>query len=234
MCIYRLPRGESVIGPRSRCPKCGTILGARDLVPVLSYALARGRCRYCGEKLSVFYPAIEVGTGALFLLVVLRHGITPRTLGHLALASMVAVAAGIDLGHGVIPDRLTLPGMAVGVVTGAFGGASELVSRVAGLVACGGLVLVVAALSRGGMGGGDVKLMAVVGSFLGPWGGLASFMMACLSGAAVGLVLVALGRKSRKDEVPFAPFIALGTMVVCISGDWAVRLAFPWLGSAPP
>ena len=232
VCVRRLPRGKSVVSPRSHCPECGTTLGPLELVPVLSYLLLRGRCRHCGKKISIFYPAMEVGVGLIFLLIVVGRGATVRTLNYLVLASLVVVAAGIDLNHGVIPDRLTLPWMAVGVAAGALGGLREVTMRIVGLFACGGLVFLIALLSRGGMGGGDVKLMALVGSFLGPWGGLASFMVACFIGAAVGIGLIVAGLKKRKDEIPFGPFIAAGAIIVCISGTWVLRLVFPWLGQA--
>ncbi|MDI7246022.1 MAG: prepilin peptidase [Bacillota bacterium] len=230
VCIHRLPGGESVVWPRSHCPKCKAMLGPAELVPVLSYILLRGRCRHCGERISLFYPAMEVGVGLIFLLIVMGRGATVGTFNYLVLASLVVVAAGIDLGHGVIPDRLTLPWMVVGVAAGALGGLREVAMRMVGLFACGGLVFLIALLSRGGMGGGDVKLMALVGSFLGPWGGLASFMIACFIGAAVGIALMAAGLKRRKDEIPFGPFIAAGAIIVCISGTWVIRLVFPWLG----
>ncbi len=229
-CIHRLPRGESVVRPRSHCPKCGATLGPLELVPVLSYTLLRGRCRHCADKIPVFYPAMEVGVGLVFLLIVMGRGATVGTLNYLVLASLLVVAAGIDLNHGVIPDRLTLPWMAVGVAAGALWGLHEVAMRAIGLVVCGGLVFVIAVLSRGGMGGGDVKLMALVGSFLGPWGGLASFVIACFIGAAVGVGLIITGLKKRKDEIPFGPFIAAGAIIVCISGTWVIRLVFPWLG----
>jgi len=220
------------VSPRSHCPECGTTLGPLELVPVLSYLLLRGRCRHCGKKISISYPAMEVGVGLIFLLIVVGRGATVWTLNYLVLASLVVVAAGIDLNHGVIPDRLTLPWMAVGVAAGALGGLREVTMRIVGLFACGGLVFLIALLSRGGMGGGDVKLMALVGSFLGPWGGLASFMVACFIGAAVGIGLIVAGLKKRKDEIPFGPFIAAGAIIVCISGTWVLRLVFPWLGQA--
>lgn len=230
--MERLPRGESVIWPRSHCPKCGAALGPLELIPVLSYVALRGRCRHCGERISAFYPLVEVGVGLVFLLIVIGRGTTAEVLNYLVLASLVVVAAGIDLRHGVIPDRLTLPWTVVGVAAGAFWGLHGVAVRAVGTIVCGGLVFLIATLSRGGMGGGDVKLMALVGSFLGPWGGLASFMLACFVGAAVGVGLIAARLKKRRDEIPFGPFIALGAIVVCIAGDRVIPLLFPWLTQA--
>lgn len=215
--------------PPSHCPRCGVKLGALELLPVVGYAVLGGRCRRCGGRISVFYPAMEIGVGLIFAFIVLSRGVAPVALSYLILASLVVVAAGIDLCHRVIPDKLTVPWMAVGVLTGMFGGLPEMATRVIGLVTCGGLVCLIVLVSRGGMGGGDVKLMALVGSFLGPLGGIASFMIACFAGAIVGIALLALGIRSRKDEIPFAPFIAAGAVAVCVSGTWALRVVFPWL-----
>jgi leader peptidase (prepilin peptidase)/N-methyltransferase len=167
--------------------------------------------------------------GLVFLLMVETRGVGAETLSRLALASLVVVAAVIDLNHGVIPDRLTLPWTAVGVAVGATGGFPQVAARIAGLLLCGGLVLLIAVLSRGGMGGGDVKMMALVGSFLGPWGGLASFMTACVLGALTGVWLILAGLKKRRDAIPFAPFIAAGAIIVSVSETWVVRVLFPWL-----
>lgn len=219
-----------MVWPRSHCRKCGAALGPLELVPVLSYVALRGRCRHCGEGIPIFYPVMEVGMGLVFLLIVMGRGMTTGALNCLVLASLVVVAAGIDLNHGVIPDRLTLPWMVAGVAVGALWGPHEFTMRAVGLAVCGGLVFLIAILSHGGMGGGDVKLMGLVGSFLGPWSGLASFIIACFTGAAVGVGLIAAGLRKRKDEVPFGPFIALGTITVCVAGDRVVNLLFPWLG----
>lgn len=177
----------------------------------------------------MFYPAIEIGVGAVFALVVAGRGLGPSSAACLVLASLAIVAAGVDLERGVIPDALTIPWMAVGVASGALAGAAAATSRVLGLVACGGTAFLIALASRGGMGGGDVKMMALVGSFLGPWGGLAAFVIASVAGALVGIVLVAMRARSRKDEIPFGPFIAAGAICVCIWGERAIRLVFPWL-----
>jgi leader peptidase (prepilin peptidase)/N-methyltransferase len=201
-----------------------------DLIPVLGYVLTWGRCRHCGERVSIWYPVLEIGCGLLYAGALGKHGFTLSAANFLILISLAVVAAGIDLEHRVIPDRLTIPWMVVGLLMGAFfRGFQGILSRVLGLLACGGLVFLIAVLSRGGMGGGDVKFMALVGSFLGFLGGITSFVLACIIGAIVGVILIVLGIKSRKDEIPFGPFISVGTIIVCIFGDRIIPLVFPWL-----
>ena len=230
VCIDRMPRGESVVAPGSHCPKCGAQLGTVELIPIIGYLLIWGRCRHCGERVSIWHPVLEVGCGLLYAGVFGKYGFTLPAVNALILISLAVVAAGIDLGHRVIPDRLTMPWMVVGLLMGAFfGGFQGILSRALGLLACGGLVLLIAVLSRGGMGGGDVKFMALVGSFLGFLGGLTAFVVACIIGAIVGVILIVLGIKSRKDEIPFGPFISLGTIFVCLFGDRVIPLVFPWL-----
>ena len=230
VCIHRIPRGQSPVAPRSHCPKCGAELGAVELVPIIGYLLIWGRCRHCGERVSPWHPALEAGCGLLFAKVLSSQGLTLSAMNSLILISLAVVAAGIDLQHKIIPDVLTLPWIVVGLVMGLFsGGIQGVFSRALGLLASGGLVFLIAIVSRGGMGGGDIKFMALVGSFLGVLGGLTSFVIACIIGAVVGVVLIALGIKSRRDEIPFGPFISLGTIIVCIFGERIIPLVFPWL-----
>ena len=230
VCIHRIPRGESPVAPRSHCPKCGAQLGAAELIPITGYVFIWGRCRHCRERVSVLYPILEVGCGLLFARVLGAEGFTLSAVNSLILISLAVVAAGIDFQHRIIPDIVTLPWMAVGLVIAAFsGGIQGVFSRALGIVGCGGLVFLIAIISRGGMGGGDVKFMALIGSFLGVPGGLTSFVIACVIGAIVGVILIVSGIKSRKDEIPFGPFISLGTIMVCVFGERLIPMVFPWL-----
>ena len=231
VCIYRIPRGESPVAPRSHCQKCGAQLSATDLIPVIGYVLIWGRCRHCRERVSISHLILEVGCGLLFAKVLGTEGFTLSAANSLILISLAVVAAGIDFQHRIIPDVLTLPWMLVGLVIGAIsGGIQGVFSRALGIVGCGGLVLLIAIISRGGMGGGDVKFLALVGSFLGVPGGLTSFVIACIIGAIVGVILIVFGIRSRKDEIPFGPFISIGAIMVCIFGERLIPMVFPWLG----
>ncbi|HXL03750.1 MAG: prepilin peptidase [Firmicutes bacterium] len=230
VCIHRIPRGESLIMPRSYCPKCRAELRPAELIPIIGYILIWGRCRHCGERVSPWHPLLEAGCGLLFAKILSAQGFTVSAINSLVLISLAVVAAGIDFRHKIIPDIMTLPWMVVGLVIGLFsGGIQGVFSRVLGLAACGGLVFLIAIVSRGGMGGGDIKLMALVGSFLGVLGGLTSFIIACIIGAIVGVILIALGIKSRRDEIPFGPFISLGTIITCIFSEQVIPVIFPWL-----
>jgi leader peptidase (prepilin peptidase)/N-methyltransferase len=217
--IWRLPRGESVLYPPSHCPSCQHRLGARDLVPVLSWVLLRGRCRYCGSAVPVSYPLVEAVTGVIFAALVAVHGLHLRTAAYAVLATILITAAGTDMRSRLIPNRLTLPAIAFALTWSAAVRVPHLTSSLLGLAIAGGLFLVIAILSRGGMGGGDVKLAAAAGAFLGLQYSLLGLFLAFILGAVVGLVLMALGKKKRRDYIPFAPFIAAGCLAAMLFGD---------------
>jgi leader peptidase (prepilin peptidase)/N-methyltransferase len=218
----RLPEGESLWGPRSRCPACRTTIRAVDNVPVLSYLLLKGRCRACGKGISWRYPAVEI-LGALVLLMTLRMSPGPQEAAFSAVFSLSLVAVlFIDLDWQIIPDLITLPGTVLGILAGLWldGG---ILPRLLGSCA-GGLGLL--ALIRGyklatgieGMGMGDVKLMAMVGAFLGWQGAVAVLLLGSLSGSLVGLALLALGRAKRQTALPFGTFLAPAAWVVLFWG----------------
>lgn len=225
--VWRLPRGESVVFPPSHCPSCGHRLAARDLIPVLSWFLLRGRCRYCRAPIPASYPLVEAVTGCAFAALVAVHGVHWRTAGYAVLAVILITAAGTDVRQRLIPNRLTVPAIAFALAWSAAVRVPHLTSSLLGLAIAGGLFLVIALLSRGGMGGGDVKLAAAVGAFLGLRYSLLGLFLAFIFGAVVGLVLMALGRKKRKDYIPFAPFIAAGCLTAMLFGEpilqWYLR-----------
>lgn len=231
--IHRLPRGESIVRPASRCPGCGRPIRAPDNIPVLSWLLLRGRCRSCGMRISAVYPAVELLTAALFVLYLRRFGPTWGLIPQLALASAMIAVVFIDLEHWIIPDAITLPGMGAGLL------ATPLLPHtlqegVIGLVGGGLFFYLVAEISfrilkREGIGGGDIKLAAMMGAFLG-WRLLTvAIFLALLTGSAVGLALMAAGKRGRKDAIPFGPFLASGTV---LAGLWGERLIGWYLGLA--
>lgn len=226
--IWRLPRGEPVAYPPSHCPSCRHRLPLRDLVPVLSWVLLRGRCRYCHAPIPVSYPLVEAVTGATFAALAAVHGLHWRTAGYAILATILITAAGTDMRMRLIPNRLTIPAIAFALAWSAAVRVPHLTSSLLGLTIAGGLFLVIALLSRGGMGGGDVKLAAAVGAFLGLQYSLLGLFLAFIFGALVGLVLMALGKKRRRDYLPFAPFIAAGCLAAMLFGDpilqWYLRI----------
>jgi leader peptidase (prepilin peptidase)/N-methyltransferase len=231
--VYRLPRGESVIRPRSRCPACGAEIGARDNVPVLSWLLLRGRCRRCGERISVEYPLLELTTAALVVVAAIRYP-NPWQAGLVGglLALMPGIAL-IDLRHRIIPNRLTYPSLVlfsvVIVLARVIGGVGDPARAAIGLLLYGGILFVVAVVSRG-MGMGDVKLAALIGLVLGSLGlrfvGVAAGAAIAFGGLG-GVVALAMG-KGRKSAIPFGPYLAAGAVV---AGIWGEQMASWYTGS---
>lgn len=229
--IARLPEGRSIVSPGSACPRCGTPIRWYDNIPVLSFLALRGRCRGCGEAIAWRYPLVELTTALLFGLVFLSRGPGTTLVSGLLLASALVAVTGIDLDHQVIPDVLTLPGILVGLVLGVATGVPPWRDALIGVLVGGGLFFVIIVASRGGMGGGDMKLGAMLGAFLGWQALLLAVLVAVLTGGVVAIALLVLGRKGRKDAVPFGPFLALGGMVGFLHGE---RLIDWYLGAFVP
>jgi len=222
---YRLPRHESLLRPRSRCPSCGTPVRPYDNVPILSYLLLRGRCRSCSTAISSRYPLVEALTAALCVGVLLAHRSAAGIALSLALVLLVIPAALIDLEHRIIPNRLTALGAVLALAIGsALDPAGEPERLIAGASA-GGLLLIAALAYPGGMGMGDVKLAAVMGLFLGR-AVAPAIMIALLAGVLVGVAVIARkgARQGRKTAVPFGPFLALGAVVAVFAGQDIVSL----------
>jgi leader peptidase (prepilin peptidase)/N-methyltransferase len=222
--VHRMPAGESVSRPRSRCPSCGNQIRARDNVPVLSWLLLRGRCRDCGAKISPVYPLIELATGGLFVAAALVVD-DPWVAALFApfLGMLVAVAV-IDLRHKIIPNRLTYPAvlLAAGylVVAALAGAPVDLVDALIGFLAYGGGLLVVALIAPRGMGMGDVKLAALVGLVLGAVGlryVAVAAGLGILVGGVVAIVALFFGA-TRKTGLPYGPSLAVGAAVAALAG----------------
>jgi leader peptidase (prepilin peptidase)/N-methyltransferase len=231
--VYRLPAGESVIRPRSKCPACGAEIGARDNVPVLSWLLLRGRCRRCGERISVEYPLLELTTAAFVVLAAIRY---PNPWQAALVGGLLALMPGIaliDLRHRIIPNRLTYPSLLlfslVVVLARVIGGVGDPARAGIGLLLYGGILFVVAVVSRG-MGMGDVKLAALIGLVLGSLGlrfvGVAAGAAIAFGGLG-GVVALAMG-KGRKSAIPFGPYLAAGAVV---AGIWGEQIASWYIGS---
>jgi leader peptidase (prepilin peptidase) / N-methyltransferase len=222
--IHRLPAGQSLVKPRSRCPGCERPIAPYDNVPVFSWLLLRGRCRGCGQPISARYPLVELVTALLFAAIALVRGLDADLLLELPFAAMLVAVAGIDLQHRIVPNRILLP-LAVWGVAGAAlvrtGDLPELLAAGAGAFA---FLLVAALVHPAGMGMGDVKLAGVMGLYLGV-SVVPALLVAFLSGSIVGIAIMARrGTSARKQGVPFAPFMALGGIVGLLAGPELVQL----------
>ena len=225
---HRLPRGLSIVGPRSQCPSCGRQVAAYDNVPVFSYLLLRGRCRHCRVRISVRYPAVELGVGSAFLatVLVLWDDPTQLVLGLVFVATLAAVTL-TDLERRIIPNRILLVSAFLGIAIAVVGDPGSLAQRAIWAAAAGGLLLLTALAYPKGMGMGDVKLAAVMGLFLGDAVAVA-LLVGFFSGALVGLSMILReGGSARKRGIPFGPFLALGGVVGLLAGDemldWYLR-----------
>jgi leader peptidase (prepilin peptidase) / N-methyltransferase len=217
--IVRLPEGRSLVDPGSACGACGTAIAWHDNVPLLSFVALRGRCRACGIAIPWRYPVVEAATGALFGLATLRFGATPELAIALVLLALLVVITGIDLRHQIIPDVITLPGIGIGLVANLATGRLPWLDPVLGVAVGGGIFFVIILASRGGMGGGDMKLGAMLGAFLGWQVTLLSILLSVLLGGAIALVLLASGLRGRKEPIPFGPFLSLGGAIGLFWGD---------------
>ena len=222
--IHRLPRGESLVRPASRCPSCGAAVKPYDNIPVVSWLLLRGRCRNCGTSISARYPIVEALTAAAFAGAALTRGVDDDLALWLPFAAVLIAVAGIDLDHRIIPNKIVLPAAVWGLVaTILFRPDNIDDSLIAGGIAFTALFLAALAYPAG-MGMGDVKLAGVMGIYLGS-GVAPAMLVAFLAGSIVGIAIIAReGRDARKKGVPFGPFLALGGLVGILAGPELVDL----------
>ena len=223
--IHRVPQRESIVSPPSRCPRCGTPIRPLDNIPLVSFLLLRGRCRRCREPISWRYPLVEALMAALAVAVVVAFPDWLSRLAALALVFLLVVITFIDLDHQLIPDRISLPGIAVGLVFAALLG--RAVPSLLSALGAGALIATIVIVSRGGMGGGDVKLAALMGAFLG-WPGIAvALFSGFMVGGLIGMTLLALRLRGRKDPIPFGPALAAGALVGLFWGEAIARWYWP-------
>jgi len=223
VCIYRLPREQSVVYNPSHCPGCGRRLGVLDLVPLLSYVLLKGRCRYCNEKISARYPLVELITALFFVVAYQFWGWQWQTVAMWVFFAVLITASAIDYQHKIIPDEIIVAGFVLGLPLVFLAGSSKLVDGLIGFFVAGLLFLIIAVVSKGGMGGGDIKLSALMGLFLGWPGIIVALFSSFLLGGLSSITLMALGLRGRKDVVPFGPYLALGGVVAAFCAEWIIR-----------
>jgi leader peptidase (prepilin peptidase)/N-methyltransferase len=229
VCIVRLPADQSVVSPPSRCPRCGKPVEWRDNIPVLSWILLGGKCRGCREPISVLYPLVELGTAVLWGVMAWRYGLSVEALKGALFGTLLLGIALTDARQYIIPNEFTYGGLAIGLILSAAGGLSAVLAALVGAAVGFGILWVVGVAGRWAfkeeaMGGGDIKMMAMVGSFVGWQGVLLTIFLGALAGTAIFLPLTLIGKKKL---VPFGVFLAIGAAVTFVVGpaiiDWYRR-----------
>ena len=224
VCIYRLPQHLSLVFPGSQCPCCQETLRPWQNIPLLSYVLLGGRCATCKTAISPRYPLVELGNGLLYVWLYHHYHFSVQTMVFALLATALLIVSCIDIAHTIIPDAITLPGIVVGLSTSLWLTPVGIGNAVLGVFMGGGLFLLIAVLSvvilqREGMGGGDIKLIAMIGAFLGWHAVLVTIFLGAVLGALVGTVLMLLRHQGSKEPVPFGPFLAIGALLAMVWGD---------------
>lgn len=225
--IARLPRGESIVSPPSRCPRCKTPIRPWDNVPVLSWLLLGGRCRSCRKPISWRYPIVELTAGILLWLLARRAENPAVLLPHALFLLALLAVAWIDFDTRTIPDALTIPGVGLGLAASLFG-PPGLVAALAGAATGGFSLWLVGALYERatgvpGMGGGDVKLAAMMGAFLGMGGVFGAIFLASFAGSLFGLLLIARGKGGKRSAIPFGTFLAPSAVALLLYGETLFR-----------
>jgi leader peptidase (prepilin peptidase)/N-methyltransferase len=223
VCIYRLPRGLSPVRPRSGCPKCGHMLAWYENIPVVSYLVLRARCRECRTPISPIYPIIEIVTGAVFLAAYVWYGPGPLLIVRLVFAWAMIVLFVIDLQHQILPNVITLPGIIVGVLANALAGPGWVASLIGAAVGAGSLFAIAEIYYRvrheEGMGMGDVKMLGMIGAFLGWKLVLVTLVLSSFIGSLVGVFVLIAKKESLKYAMPYGTFLAIAALVAAVCGD---------------
>jgi leader peptidase (prepilin peptidase)/N-methyltransferase len=221
--IHRVPLGQSVVTPPSRCPKCGYRLKWYDNLPIVGWLWLRGRCRECKNRISIQYPIVELITALLFVVMVWITPLSPLLASRLLLVCILIALFGIDLEHQILPNSITLPGVVAGLLLSTIG-PPGIRDALIGTV-LGGAILYAVAMGyylwrrEEGLGMGDVKMLAMIGAFLGWQMVLVTLMLATFSGALIGMALIALQRGNMKLALPFGTFLAAGAVAAMLVGE---------------
>ena len=227
VCIHRIPRGQSLNSPPSRCPFCEYRLRWIDNIPVLSYVLLGGRCRKCRARISIRYPIVELITMALFVIHGVVFGWSALLVPRLAFACAMVVLFAIDLEHQLLPNAITLPGIVVGLIASAVLPPGIVDALIGAAIGGGVLWLIGEAYFRysgqEGMGGGDVKMLAMIGAFLGWKLVLVTLVLSSVAGSLIGLSVIVLRKGGMKYALPYGTFLALGALVASLAGDAIVN-----------
>ncbi len=229
VCIHRVPRELSIVSPRSACVSCNQTICWYDNIPILSFLLLRGRCRYCQGAILPRYPIIELSNGLGYVALLWRFGWEWETAIYALFFSALLTITWIDWDHQIIPDVISLPGIVIGIVAASTVLQTGFVNSIIGVLVGGGILWFMAWISpflfgKEGLGGGDIKLLAMVGAFLGWQAALATLMLASIVGAIIGIMLLAAKVLTRGQYIPFGPYLALGALLTLFYGtdlmDW--------------
>lgn len=217
VCIYRIPKSESIMHPPSKCPGCGQMIKFYDNIPIISYLILKGKCRNCGSSISSRYPIVELLTGLFALAVVFKFGLTPSALIYFAFIACLLVITFIDIDYQIIPNIISLPGIGVFFVASFAVSEVTIIDSILGIIAGGGILFLVAWIfnivtGREGMGQGDMKLMAMIGALVGWKGVLVTIFLSSLIGSLVGLMVMIIQKSDMKMAIPFGPFLAIGSI----------------------
>ena len=229
VCIYRLPASKSIVNPsRSVCPSCNQPIRYYDNIPIFSYLWLKGRCRHCSTRIPVRYAVVEVMTGGVAVAVLLAFGLTLEGLIYFAFISALIVITYIDIDHKIIPDIITLPGIPIGLIASFALPAVGFKDAIVGLLAGGGSLWLVAWIyylltRKDGMGGGDIKLLAMMGTIIGLKGVIFTIFMSSAVGTLVGITLMIVKGKDMKFAVPFGPFLSIGAITYIFFGQDIIR-----------
>jgi leader peptidase (prepilin peptidase)/N-methyltransferase len=231
VCIYRLPESKSIVQPRSMCPHCGTLIRFYDNIPILSYILLKGKCRHCSTPIALRYPVVELISGAFALGVYLKYGIGFEAAIYYALIATLIVITFIDIDHQIIPDVVTLPGIPIFFAASFALKQLTFVESILGILVGGGSLFLVAWLyhllaKKEGMGGGDIKLLAMMGAIIGWKGVLFTIFVASAVGTLAGMLIILKTRKTMKLAVPFGPFLAIGGIIYILFGPQLISWYF--------
>jgi leader peptidase (prepilin peptidase) / N-methyltransferase len=224
VCIHRLPQGKSIVAPSSHCPRCKTPIRFYDNIPLASFLILQGRCRKCHAPISLRYPLVELLMGLFSLLLLRQYGISTLYLIYLAFFASLTLVSFIDLSHRIIPDVISLPGIVIGLVISLLHPQLSIKDSLIGVLLGGGSLYVVASVyhvitKREGMGGGDVKLLAMIGAFIGWKGVLFTILCSSFIGTVVGVTLMLVSSADSKYAVPFGPFLSLGAIIYVLCGE---------------
>jgi leader peptidase (prepilin peptidase) / N-methyltransferase len=224
VCIYRLQEGRSIVFPGSSCRACNAPIRFYDNIPMVSYVLLRGKCRQCGAGISARYPLVECLTGLLFLFLYRKFGITLELPANMLFAALLVVISFIDLDTQIIPDVLSLGGLVAGFLLSLVRPFFGILDSLYGILLGGGILFTIAygyqlITKREGMGGGDIKLIGMIGAFCGIKGVIFSIMSASLVGTLVGVPLMLIKGRDTKYAIPFGPFLSLGGLLFVFAGD---------------